>query len=144
MVVLNFVFNPDAEEVVPKSEEEHRHSGERNGCSLEREGAGHRVGKQVPRQRGRECRGWDGLGRLNPAIGKEGMHRAKKQRAYVVKFLFFFMVWLPLLCSLVPGTLAFYLLYLDDLRLFGLLCFTVCDHIICISRTQNQYGHRVY
>ena len=26
-----------------------------------------------------ECRGWDGLGRLNPAIGYEYMHRARKQ-----------------------------------------------------------------
>ena len=30
------------------------------------------------------CRGWDGLGRLNPAVGNEGMHRARKQRAYIV------------------------------------------------------------
>ena len=35
----------------------------------------------------------------------------------------------------VGGTLAFYLLDLDELRLFGLLCLTVCDcdHSICIS-----------
>ena len=38
-------------------------------------------------------------------------------------------------CVLVPGTLAFHLLYLDELWLFGLLCFTVFDYIvtICIS-----------
>ena len=50
---------------------EHRHSGERNRCSAGRGEAGHRVGKQTPRHRGRECRGCDGLGRLNPAIGNE-------------------------------------------------------------------------
>ena len=37
---MNFVFNPDAEEFVPKAEEEHRHSGERNECSLGRGEAG--------------------------------------------------------------------------------------------------------
>ena len=46
-------------------------------------------------------------------------------------FLFFFlffsfwMVWLVLLCSRTRYTLALHLLYLDELRLFGLLCFTV-------------------
>ena len=29
-------------------------------------------------------RGWDGLGRLNPAVRNEGMHRARKQRAYIL------------------------------------------------------------
>ena len=54
--------------------------------------------------------------------------------------LFFFFVLLSsflrsglLCCDIVPGTLAFHLLYLDKVRLFGLLCFTVCDHIIFIS-----------
>ena len=78
---MNFVFNPDAEEFGPTAEEEHRHSGERNGYSLGRGEAGHHVDKQAPRQRGRQCRGWNGLGRLNPAIGNEGMHRANNQRA---------------------------------------------------------------
>ena len=37
-------------------------------------------------------------------------------------------------CVLAIGTLALHLLYLDELRLFGLLCFTaVCDHTNCIS-----------
>ena len=75
---MQFVFNLVAEEFVPKVEEEHGYSGEHNACSLGRGEAGHHVGKQTPRQRGRECRGWDGLGRLNPAIGNEDMHRAKK------------------------------------------------------------------
>ena len=35
--------------------------------------------------------------------------------------------------SFVPSTLAFHLVYLDELILFGSLCFTVRDHIICIS-----------
>ena len=77
-----FVFNPDAEGFVPKAEEEHRHRGERNEwVHLGVGETGHRMGKQTPRQRGRECRGWDGLGRLNPTIGNEGKHRARKQRA---------------------------------------------------------------
>ena len=38
-------------------------------------------------------------------------------------------VWSGLFCCvLAPGTLAFHLLYLDELRMFGLLCFTVCGH----------------
>ena len=37
-------------------------------------------------------------------------------------------------CVLVPGTPALHLLYLDELRLFGLLCIAVvCDHKICTS-----------
>ena len=52
-------------------------------------------------------------------------------------FFFFFLLffsWSGLFCCvLVPGTLSFHLLYLDKLRLFVLLCFTVCDHRICIS-----------
>ena len=48
---------------------------------------------------------------------------------------FSFFLWSGLFCCvLVPGTLALHLLYLGELRLFGLLCFTlVYDHIICIS-----------
>ena len=50
---------------------------------------------------------------------------------------FLFLLWSGLLCCvLVPGTLALDLPYLDELRLFGSLCFTVvCDHIkiSCIS-----------
>ena len=30
-----------------------------------------------------ERRGWGGLGRLNPAIGNQGMYRARKRRAYI-------------------------------------------------------------
>ena len=80
---MRFIFNPDAEEFIPKAEEEHRHSGERYGYSVERGEAGHIVGKQTPRQRGRECRGWGELGRLNPAIGNRSMYRARKWRAYI-------------------------------------------------------------
>ena len=81
---MSFISNPNAEEFVPTAEEEHRHSGERNAYSMGRGEAGHCVGKQTPRQRGRECRGWDGLGRLNPAKGDESTHRAGKQRAFIV------------------------------------------------------------
>ena len=80
---MRFIFNPDAEEFIPKAEEEHRHSGERYGYSVEGGEAGHSVGKQTPRQRGRECRGWGGLGRLNPAIGNQGMYRARKRKSYI-------------------------------------------------------------
>ena len=58
-------------------------------------------------------------------------------------FPIFFMVWLVLLCSCrLPGTLliALHLPYLDELRLLGLLCFTVCDHIICISLISTDSG----
>ena len=53
-------------------------------------------------------------------------------------FLFSFFslfLWSGLFCCvLVPGTLALHLLYLDELRTSGSLCFTVVrDHIICIS-----------
>ena len=41
-------------------------------------------------------------------------------------FLSLFLSWSGLFGSvLVPGTLAFHMLYVDELRLFGLLCFTV-------------------
>ena len=82
--------------------------------------AGHRVGKRKPRHRGRECRAWDGLGRLNPAIGNEGMHRGKKQRAYVyiVKEKTA-IVWFTLPRSLRPQNSY-------------------------LSRMKNQYGQWVY
>ena len=72
-------------------------------------------------------------------------------------FLFFFSLLFPFLsffswsgsfcCVLEPGTLALYLFYIDELRLFGLLCFTVvCDHRICISLDYRlkQHGLWVY
>ena len=34
VVAMYFVFNPNAEEFVPKAEEQHRHIGERSGCSV--------------------------------------------------------------------------------------------------------------
>ena len=37
---MRFIFNPDAEEFIPKAEEEHRHSGQRFGYSVERGEAG--------------------------------------------------------------------------------------------------------
>ena len=88
--------------------------------------------------------------------------------AFVFYFeVFFFMVGPVLCCVLVPGTLAFHLLYTlmncDCLQLFGLLYLTVCHHIIMtkysisqlecilifiiimsyISRMKNQHEHRV-
>ena len=54
--------------------------------------------------------------------------------SFLLFSLFLFFLWSGLLCCvLVPGTLALHLLYLAELRLFGLLCFAVCDHIISIS-----------
>ena len=60
-------------------------------------------------------------------------------------FFSFFTVWLVLF-AIVLGTLAFHLLYLDEVRLFGLLCFTACDHTICfsLSRMKNRHGPWVY
>ena len=43
----------------------------------------------------------------------------------------FFMVWLVLLCYRTRYA-SIHLLYLDEMRLFGLLRFTVCDHIISV------------
>ena len=80
---MRSIFNPDAEEFIPKAEQENRQSGERYGYSAERGEDGHSVCKQTPRQRGRERRGWGGLGRLNPAIGNQGMYRARKRTAYI-------------------------------------------------------------
>ena len=37
---MRFISNPAAEEFIPKAEEEHRHSGERYGYSVERGEAG--------------------------------------------------------------------------------------------------------
>ena len=65
--------------------------------------------------------------------------------------MFLFFLWPDLFCCvLVPDTLVFHLLYLDELRLFGLLCLTVvCDNRICtrylsINMMKNQHGHWVY
>ena len=57
-----FSFNPDAEEFIPKVEEEHRHRGECYGYSGERGEAGHSVGKQnTPTARTRVSGlGWTG------------------------------------------------------------------------------------
>ena len=52
----------------------------------------------------------------------------------------FFMVWLVLLCSCTRYASTSHLLYLDELRLLGLLCFTVCDtttHSICMSDEES-------
>ena len=55
---------------------------------------------------------------------------------------FLFFLWSGLFCCvLVPVTLAFHLIYLGELRLYGLLCPTVFDHIISLSRMKNQRGH---
>ena len=52
----------------------------------------------------------------------------------LVSFLFsFFHCLACFYCVLVPYSLAIHLLYLDELRLLGLLCFTVCDHTNCTS-----------
>ena len=92
MVTMTFVFNPDANELDQTAEEGHRHSGERIRYSYsfwrgevsgeERLGAS-RGRAQTPRQRGRECRGWDCLGRLNPAFRNKGMCRARNHKAYL-------------------------------------------------------------
>ena len=55
---------------------QHRHSGGRNSRRVGRGEAGHIVEKQTTPQRGRECQGWDGLGRLNQAIGNQGIHQS--------------------------------------------------------------------
>ena len=65
-------------------------------------------------------------------------------RSFWLLIVFFFNFFSPLIlwsglfcrlcCVLVAGALALHLLYLDEMRLFGLLCFTVvCDHSRCIS-----------
>ena len=55
---------------------QHRHSGGRNTRRVGRAEAGRIVGKQTTRQQGRECRGWDGLERLKPDIGNQGIYRS--------------------------------------------------------------------
>ena len=60
---MSFVFNPHAEEFVSKAEEEYRHSGERDGCSLGRGEVGHRVGNKHPDSEDASIgvgMGWDG------------------------------------------------------------------------------------
>ena len=49
---------------------------------------------------------------------------------FLFSCLSFFYILARLLCSR-TGTLAFHLL--DELRLFGSLCFTVCYHTLCVS-----------
>lgn len=73
---MPYIENPVAEEFVLNAEEEHRHSGDRIGHILGRGEAGHLVGEQPHRQRRRERRVWNGLGRLNPVNKNEGMYRA--------------------------------------------------------------------
>ena len=54
----------------------------------------------------------------------------------VFVFFLFYMVWIVLLCSRTRYAASIPVdVYLDQLRLFRLLCLTVCDHIIisCIS-----------
>ena len=77
---MRFIFNPDAEEFIPKAEEENRHSGQRFGYSVERGEAGHSVGKQTPRPRGRDA---GRLGLAGTTIGNQRMYRARKRRAYI-------------------------------------------------------------
>ena len=65
-------------------------------------------------------------------------------------FLFFSLfLWSGLFCCvLVPGTLALHLLYVDELRLFGLLCFTssqsVTREFAPLQSKMNQHGLWVY
>ena len=48
-----------------------------------------------------------------------------------LSFFAFFFSWSGLLCCVLqPCTLALHLLYIDELRLVGLLCCKVCDHRI--------------
>ena len=66
--------------------------------------------------------------------------------SFFLLFLFSFFLLSGLFgCVLVPGTLAFHSLDLDELRLlFGSLCLTVVyHHMICISM-KNQHQHWVY
>ena len=54
--------------------------------------------------------------------------------SFCFRFVFiFFRLFAFVFAVLVPGTLAFHLLYVGELRPIGVLCLTVCDHIICIS-----------
>ena len=54
--------------------------------------------------------------------------------SFCFRFLFiFFRLFVFVFDVLVPGTLAFHFLYVGELRPIGVLCLTVCDHIICIS-----------
>ena len=48
------------------------------------------------------------------------------------------MIWLVLLCSRTRHALAFHSPHLDELRPFGSLCFTVCDHIIIFIIFNNK------
>ena len=67
---------------------------------------------------------------------------------FLLLCFFFLMVCLVLLCYRTRYASISLAFYIDELRLFGLLCLTVCDHmIICtryLSRMKNQHGHWVY
>ena len=58
--------------------------------------------------------------------------------------LIFIMVCALFCCVLVSGTLAFHLFYLGELRLFGLLCFTISlwphNLYLSINGMKNQHG----
>ena len=61
-----------------------------------------------------------------------------------IQFLFFLFFWSGLFCCIiVPGTLAFQLPYLDQLRSFMFFCLTESDHKICISTMNSRHGHWV-
>ena len=66
---------------------------------------------------------------------------------FIFSFFLLFLSWSGLFCCVLVSCTPALSLYLDDLRLFGLLCFTVvCDHIIVnmyLSR-MNQHGLLVY
>ena len=55
--------------------------------------------------------------------------------SFVFLFSFSLFSWSGLFCCVVvTGALTFHLLYLDELRLFGILCFTVvCGHRTFVS-----------
>ena len=59
----------------------------------------------------------------------------KATTPFVVFIFYLFMVWPAVLCPRTRYASISLALYLDQCRLFGLLCLTVCDHIIisCIS-----------
>ena len=84
-MAISSTFNPYAGDFIITAKEEHRHSGQRNGYSLGRGEAGHCMGKQTPRQRGRECRSWDGLGRLKPVLGNEGTTRRRNRQPTILQ-----------------------------------------------------------
>ena len=66
---MRFILNPDAEEFIPKAEEEHRHRGERYGYSVERGEAGLAWVSKHPDREDESV----GLG-VDRAIGNQGMY----------------------------------------------------------------------